>query len=438
MIPESMLETNPTMGQLSKELEEKKVCRICLVETEREISEQWNTVLTMCFTTSTLIAKKLPKYVCPECSDFLEKCNQFKQMCKQSELILTSYPLTGTLPSRVEVPSWFRSVQKRKQEEELSESPEKKICCMKCSESVQVRPIEVHPVKSTLQSPTITSEIDATVENSQTEVLSDLEIPATVNQLQQTINPNQSTVIQQMQTYVTTYQHLTPQYQYQPQAIYVPPVQQAKRYPLLNQQLQQPIPQNSINHQVLIPLGKPSQQTSQIIPQQLPAQQQSQQPMPMFQSPQPSPAYQTIHLRPQQPTPASNSVVQCKVCPYLFANRHHLVAHMRKHLGSAEYRCACARHFRKMNEYVNHLKQHTNITWCDLCGEQFGVQKSWMLGPHLDHHVKTALAEACDFCPLVFVDLQSRLKHVSAKHEEELRQLMELNQSQYIGEGRCA
>ncbi|XP_062552913.1 zinc finger protein pita-like [Armigeres subalbatus] len=447
MIPESILENNPTMGQLSKELEEKKVCRICLIETECRISQQWNTVLTTCFTASSLIAEKLPKFVCQECSDFLEKCNQFKEMCRKSELILMSYPLTGTLPSRVEVPNWLRPITKRKQDA-ISEAPEKRICSEQCPGTAEVRPTEVLPIDCTLQSPTITSEIGVTPEKTPTEALPNMEVPITVNQLQQPLNPNQSTVIQQMQTYVTTYQHPAPQYQYQPQTLYVPPVQQNNKFPLLQHQLQQPVIKNGVNQQVLIPLVNPNQQAQQIVPQQIPTlqpyQQPSQQPMSTFKPPQPSLAYQTIqpsrHPATQQPAqPSCNSsttaVVQCKACAYLFASRHHLVAHMRKHLGSAEYRCACGRHFHQMHAYVNHLKQHSTISWCDLCGKQFPVQNAWELGAHLDQHVHTGLHEACDFCPLVFVDLQSRLQHVRTKHEEELRQLMQLNRSKHKGDG---
>lgn len=246
-----------------------------------------------------------------------------------------------------------------------------------------------------------------------------------------------------MQTYVDTYQHTvqnTQQYQYQTSPVFIGPNQQLNQsnsYTVVQQHLPQSTTPTSINHQVLIPLinqNKPRNQ--QIVPQQTasqqPYQQASQQPVPVFNPP----------IRPVNPTAASQqpssvppssfnaSVIRCKVCSYLFASQHHLVAHMRKHLGSHEYRCACARQFREMQEYVNHLKKHTAIWWCDLCGHQFPVSdRPQKLAAHLDRHVLAGLSEACDFCPLVFVDMQSRMRHVSDKHEDEVRQVVMLNQS---------
>lgn len=401
MIPDSMLNSNPTMGERSKELAEKNICRICLIHTDRVIDKQWNTVLSTCFTASAGIAEKLPKYVCVDCSEFLQKCNDFKEMYKKSELILVSYPLTGTLPKRVEVPSWLR--QKRKLPE---------------TASIRVRSSDLLPVKSTLQSPTITSEIGAASPLKVQKVLpSSDNVPTQI--LQQSITPDRSTVIQEMQTYVEMYQHsaqITQQYQYQSSPVFPSSTQPPRQYPVLEQRLLQPSLSTSINHQNLIPLTNQNQQPHQTLPQKSASQQ-----------PLPQPSQQSA-------IPSSVPVYQCKACCYMFLNQHHLLAHTRKHAFHGEYRCGCGRPFRAMHDFVNHLKQHSTISWCDLCGEQF-ADRHWELGPHLDRHVQVGLAEACDFCSLVFIDLQSRIRHVGSCHEVDLRQTMELNGGEIRGQG---
>lgn len=427
MVPDSMLESNPTMGQRSKELAEKNICRICLIHTDRLLDKQWNTVLNTCFTAVADKAERLPKYACADCSGFLQKCHDFKQMYKKSELILNCYPLTGSLPNSYNVPGWLR--QKCKQQE---------------TASIRVRSNELLPVNSTLQSPTITSEIGAASPAKVPKIQLSPDNTPTQLMLQQSPNPDRSTVIQEIQSYVDTYQHIfqDPQaYQYQSSPVLTTSTQPIKRYPVLERQLQQPL--GPINHQNRNSTANQNQQIQQIVTQQTPMQQLPQQPsqQPVATSkPRKPPRQRTTPGQPPQqlapsynPPPSTIPVFQCTDCCYMFTNQVHLMTHMRKHRYYGEYRCACGRNFRHMYEFVNHLKQHTTISWCDLCGEQFAPHQQLELGAHLDRHVQVGLSEACDFCLLVFVDLQSRLQHVRSCHDAEVRQVMQLNEGRGDG-----
>ncbi|XP_065089900.1 zinc finger protein pita-like [Ochlerotatus camptorhynchus] len=433
MIPASLLVSNPTMGKLAQELAERKVCRICLIESEKLIDDlndqQWNMILTTCFAISTVIAERLPKFVCEACCDFLEKCREFKQMCKKTELLLVSYPLTGNWPERVEVPNWLRPVQKRQLQQEGEDAVSAKKVRTTSDETTVVMqcdrnksPIGTIRVRTnealTLQSPTISSE---------------MQTQFSVNQ--EHSNSNTQTVIQycQNQQAQNSYSTLQPYSQYKPSPVYVVTNQNTSSCPLLQQQLQQtsyhPPPINSLQYLTnsltqQVPYQQQQQQQpqfQQITPQQL-VTQQPVQAVPL-QQPSKQPVATTTAYRPIQPSTA----VQCTTCSYVFASQNHLTQHMRKHLGNAEYHCGCGQQFFQLAQFVHHLKQHTN--WCGLCGEQF--QADWELNGHLDQHSLVGLSQACDFCPLVFIDQPSRLRHVRRKHSDEVRQLMSMNPSRH-------
>lgn len=419
------------MGKLAQELAERKICRICLVESDELIGDlngqKWNMVLTTCFAISTEIAERLPKFVCKACCEFLEKCREFKQLCKKAELMLVSFPLTGKWLEKIEVPNWLRPVPKRQfqreaEDADLAKKPrsasDETAAPFQCERNksplgtIRVRTNEA----LTLQSPTISS---------------DMRNQFSVDQ--ENVNSNPESVIQYCQNEQAQNSHpnFQPYSQYKPSPANAPTNQKTFSCPLLQQQLLQtsPFPPsiNSLTQQVSY---HQQPQYQHMLPQQLatlqPAlalapRQPSKQSAASKKSPRP--------IQPPVPLSIPSTAVQCMTCDFVFANHIHLMQHMRKHLGNGEYHCGCGQQFFQIDAFVHHLKQHPNILWCGLCGEQFPTD--WKLNAHLDQHTLVGLSQACDFCSLVFNDHSSRLRHVGKKHSDEVRQLMGMNPTRH-------
>lgn len=212
-----MYATNPSVEKIARELACRKMCRFCLRESVKLVNfnveqatpdpfNNWLQKVVFLFPTPSMFSDYLPKYVCDECHNFVEKCYEFKKLCKKAELLLISFPLTGTWTDRLELPQWLKPVRKRSPNCTITEPSAPKRHCSdnrvynknsgECNPSSQVGSIRVRSsesltVPSTLQSPTISSESPATAPATETpspQIMANLvsSVPVTTNSVEMT------------------------------------------------------------------------------------------------------------------------------------------------------------------------------------------------------------------------------------------------------------
>ncbi|CRL01019.1 CLUMA_CG014160, isoform A [Clunio marinus] len=116
----------------SIELENRRICRICLSQDETinfsDIFESSNLPMEILSIGSVEVFQSdgMPRKICNICKTILGNAYKFKQICKRSDTLLKMYPITGNVPPRIEIPQ--EMIPFKKVEDEVK--PEMKSICV--------------------------------------------------------------------------------------------------------------------------------------------------------------------------------------------------------------------------------------------------------------------------------------------------------------------